>query len=544
VTKLQCFNRTKGKAKGILKPLVLLLILILPAVSLAANSASRSFRYRIATDPPTLDPAHSTDTTSGAVVLKIFDGLVQFDPLTLNVIPAVAESYKISEDGLTYSFTLRRDVTFHNGRGVQAEDVRYSFERTMRSETKSPRTWVLNPIRGAQAFSDGQAESIEGIRLPDQWTVELNLEKPFAPFLAQLCMEAASIVPREECERWGDEFKSHPVGCGPFRFVSWQHDIHVILEKNPSYYDGSSYLERIEFRILPSVATAFEEYKAGGLDFLDQLPPGQLKRIQSQFPQDVHVWPYLSIYYIGFNHQVPPFKDNVLLRKAVNYAVDKEKICKAVKEDVSYPARGVLPPGIPGFNPNLEGYPYDLKKAKTLMAEAGYPGGKGLPEITLWHNRDQRHRLIGECIQYYLGEIGIRLKLKNVEWAAYLEACEEGRPVLYRMGWVADYPDADNFLYILLHSSQAGSAGNYARYSNPAFDRLVAEAQTLSDPEKRIQLYQQAEEIIVNDAAWLFVYYDREVALIKPDWDGILLSPQGDFTIPLHTIRAGKASTQ
>ncbi|MBN1356817.1 ABC transporter substrate-binding protein [bacterium] len=500
-------------------------------------SGQDTFRFRLATDPPTLDPAQSTDTTSGAVVLKVFDGLVEFDPLTLEVVPAVAESFHVSEDGRIYTFHLRKGVSFHNGRPVVAEDIKYSLERTLDPQTKSPRTWVLNPIEGAREFTSGQADHVAGIRVVGESTVQLILTEPYAPFLAQLCMEAASLLPREECERWGDEFKSHPVGCGPFEFVEWQHDIRVVVKANPNYYGGVPRLKRVEFKVIPNEATAFEEYKAGGLDFLDQVPPGQLLRVRQQYPEDLHIWPYLSIYYIGFNHLEPPFRDNVLLRRAVNYAVDKEKICLAVKEGISFPARGILPPGIPGYNPGLEGYPYNPRKAGELLAEAGYPGGSGLPEITLWHNRDDRHRLIGECIQYYLGQIGIRIRLKNVEWAAYLEACEEGRPLLYRMGWVADYPDADNFLYILLHSSQAGSPGNYARYSNPEFDELVVRAQASTDPETRVALYRKAESIAVEDAAWLYVYYDREVALIKPFWENIILSPQGDFTIPLHVIR-------
>ncbi len=494
------------------------------------------FNYRLASDPPTLDPALSTDTTSGAVVLKIFDGLVQFDPETLDVIPAVAERYDILDGGKTYVFYLRRDVRFHNGRYVTASDVQFSFERTLNPKTKSPRTWVLTPIQGSGDYIQGKTDHLRGIEIIDDWTLKLSLDHPFAPFLAQLCMEAASIVPREECEKWGADFKSHPVGCGPFEFVKWAHDVNIILKKNPFYYAGAPFIDKVTFHVIPSVSTAFEEYKSGGLDMLDQIPQGQIMRLRKLLPDDLKIWPFLSIYYIGFNLSKPPFKDNKYLRQAINCAIDKEKICRAIKEGVGSPAKGILPPGIPGYDPNLAGYPYSPEKARELLKKSGYPNGEGLPEITLWHNRDPRHRLIGECVQYYLKQIGIRLKLKNVEWAAYLEACEEGIPLMYRMGWVADYPDADNFLYILLHSSQAGAPGNYSRYSNRKFDELVAKAQIISDPKERIRLYQAAEKIAVNDAVWLFVYYDQETALIKPCWNNVVLSPQGDFTIPLRLL--------
>jgi len=494
------------------------------------------FKYRLATDPPTLDPALSTDTTSGAVILKIHDGLVQFDPETLEVIPAVAQSWVISENGLEYTFTLRKNAVFHNGRPVEAPDVKASFERVLHPETKSGRTFVLDPIRGATSYMNRESDHVSGIEILDNHTVRLTLTEPFAPFLAQLCMEAASIIPMEEC-REDVTFSARSIGCGPFRFVSWKHDVEVVLEAFPDYYGGTPHIDRLTYRIIQSVPTAFEEYKAGGLDLLDQIPTGQIQAVRKKYPQDVKIWPYLSIYYIGMNLSRPPFQDNVLLRRALNYAVDREKICKAVKEGLAYPVAGVLPPGIPGYDPERQGYPYDPATARRLLAEAGYPGGEGLPELVLWHNRDPRHRLIGQCIQYYLGEIGVNIRLKNVEWAAYIEAVDEAEPDLFRMGWVADYPDADNFLYTLLHSNQFGSAGNYARFSHPEFDRLTAMAKRISDPAERIACYREAETIAIREAPWIFIYYERELAMIKPRWTGIVLTPQGDFAIPMERVQ-------
>lgn len=499
------------------------------------------FKYRLATDPPTLDPALSTDTTSGAVVLKIHDGLVQFDPETLQVVPAVAASWTVSENGLEYTFNLRKDVFFHNGRQVTALDVKRSFERVLDPATKSGRTFVLDPIKGAQAFMNRESDSVQGIEVLADDIVKLTLNEPFAPFLAQLCMEAASIIPVEEC-RDDVTFSARSVGCGPFRFVSWKHDVEIVLESFPEYYGGKPFIDRLRYRIIQSVPTAFEEYKAGGLDMLDQIPTGQIQAVRKRYPADVKIWPYLSIYYIGMNLTRPPFQDNVKLRQAMNYAIDRDKICKAVKEGLAYPVAGVLPPGIPGYDPDRRGYPYDPQKARRLMAEAGYPEGQGLPELVLWHNRDPRHRLIGQCIQYYLGKIGVRIRLKNVEWAAYIEAVDEAEPDMFRMGWVADYPDADNFLYTLLNSNQFGSAGNYARFRHPEFDALTARAKRISDPEERINCYRRAETIAIREAPWIFIYYERELAMIKPAWTGIVLTPQGDFAIPMETVRIKEGS--
>ncbi|MBN1297398.1 ABC transporter substrate-binding protein [bacterium] len=508
----------------------------LPVLSTSINQPV-IFRYRLATDPPTLDPALSTDTTSGTVILKIHDGLVQFDPETLEVIPAVARSWDVSPDGLRYTFYLRDDVRFHNGRRVTAHDVKTSFERVLNPATRSGRTFVLEPLLGSEAFMNRQVDHIEGITVLDDMTVSLVLKEPFSPFLAQLCMEAASIIPIEECGSGETTFSSRSVGCGPFVFRSWKHDVEVILEKNPDYYGNKPSIDRIEFRIIQSVPTAFEEYKADGLDMLDQIPTGQIQALRKTFADEIRIWPYLSIYYIGLNLDRLPFKDNVKLRQAMNHAVDREKMCRAIKEGLAYPIAGVLPPGIPGHDPDLTGYTYDPERATQLLAEAGYPGGEGLPVLTLWHNRDPRHGLIGQCIQYYLGRIGVRIRLKNVEWAAYIEAVDEAEPDLFRMGWVADYPDADNFLFTLLHSSQFGSAGNYARFSHPEFDRLTSEAKRITDRDVRLALYREAERIAIEQAPWIFIYYERELAMIKPRWDNIILTPQGDFAIPLERVR-------
>lgn len=517
---------------------ILLIVLLITLCSVSASNTGNAiiFNYRLATDPPTLDPALSTDTTSGAVILKIHDGLVQFDPETLEVIPAVASHWTVSPNGLTYTFTLRDDVVFHNGRKVIADDVLQSFKRVLTPATKSGRTFVLDPIKGARAYLRQETRKIDGIEVIDSHTVRLTLEKPFAPFLAQLCMEAASIIPIEETTDPDESFSAHPVGCGPFRFVEWKHDVHVTLAKNPDYYAGTPVIDTVQFKIIQSVPTAFEEYKSGGLDLLDQIPTGQIQTVRQKFPQETHLWPYLSIYYIGFNHSRPPFKDNVPLRQAFNYAIDRQKICAAVKEGLAYPVAGVLPPGIPGYKADRIGYPYDLEKARSLMEAAGYPEGRGLPELTIWYNRDPRHRLIVQCVQHYLKEIGVTVKLKNVEWGAYIEAVDEAEPDMFRMGWVADYPDADNFLFTLLHSSQFGSAGNYSRFSHPEFDRLTESAKTMTDPLERLANYRQAETIAVQQAPWMFIYYEREIAMIKSKWTNVILTPQGDFAIPLESI--------
>ena len=493
-----------------------------------------TLRYGTFADPATLDPAHSTDTGSGIVVLKVFDGLVQFEPETMEIAPDIAESYDVSADGTTYTFRLRKGVLFHNGREVTAEDFRYSLERILDPKTRSERRWVLAEIDGAEEFSKDEADSVRGIEVLDKYVLRIRLRRPLGPFLAQLCMEAASAVPREEVERWGENFTSHPVGCGPYKFVSWKHDVDLVLEAFDRYYGGSPKIPRIRIRILPDLNVMLEEYLAGGLDFVDELPPGRVKGLREQRPDELKIWPILATYYCGFNHQKPPFKGNLKLRQAFNYAIDRQGICEGIREGIPIPASGILPPGIPGHNPDLKVYDYAPEKAKRLLAEAGYPNGEGLPEIALWYNTQIGHKRICEYIQHCLRQIGVQIKLKNLDTAAYWLAMYDGEPAFFRNGWIADIPDPDNFLYTLLHSSQFGAAGNTSRYSNPKLDELVERARLLTDWSEREPLYREAERIAVEDAVWLSIYYYRDQALVKPYVKGIRYSVQGDFAIPWH----------
>ena len=326
------------------------------------------------------------------------------------------------------------------------------------------------------------------------------------------------------------------MGSGPYKFVSWKHDVDVVLEAFDRYYGGLPKISRIQFRILPDLSVMLEEYLAGGLDFVDELPPGRVRDLREQYPDELKVWPILATYYFGFNHQKYPFKGNRKLRQAFNYAIDREGICEGIREGVPVPASGILPPGIPGHNPDLKLYEYDPEKAKRLLAEAGYPDGEGLSIITLWYNTHLGHQRICEYVQHSLRQIGVRVKLKNIDTAAYWQATYAGEPAFFRMGWVADIPDPDNFLYTLLDSKQFGSAGNTSWYSNPKLDELVERARLLTDWAQREPLYREAERIAVEETAWLFIYYYRDQAMVKPYVKGVRYSRQGDFAIPFHEV--------
>lgn len=498
-----------------------------------ADDGPRVFRYRLASDPPSLDPIHTTDTSSATVVFRMFEGFIEQDPETLEIVPAIAESWDVSNDGLTYTFHLKQGVLFHNGREATAADFRYSFERCLTPENTSERSWVLAPIAGAEDMLAGKAETLSGMETPDDYTVVLHLTEPFAPFLAYLSMEAARIVAHEGVTE--DGFT--PIGTGPYRFVSWDHDIRVSLEAWDGYHGEPAGIKHVDYEVIPDMGVAFQKFTVGELDLVNELPPGQLKLIKERYPDAVKVWPFMRNEYIGFNHTRPPFKDNLKLRQAFCYAVDRRGIAEDIMEGAATPATSILPPGIPGKDESITGYQYDPEKAKSLLAEAGYPNGEGLPELVLWYNTNELHQQVAQYVQSTLRDIGVTVTLKSLDWPAYLKACESHEPDLYRLGWVADIPDADNFLYILLHSSQKGAPGNYSGYSNPEFDRLVSEARRINDPVKRLNLYRQADRLATEDACWIMLDYPSQRLLFNPEYEGLVLPLQGDFRIPVERLK-------
>ncbi|MFH1071257.1 MAG: ABC transporter substrate-binding protein [Candidatus Glassbacteria bacterium] len=514
--------------------------------SSTAQGGPVTFRFRIPGDPPSLDPIHSADLVSQTVVNCLFDPLVRLDPRTGEPAGAIARRWEAGEDGLTYRFFLRGDAVFHNGRRVTARDVVYSYQRLLDPANASPRPWILAPVAGAGEFARGEADRVRGLWAESDSVVVVRLAEPFAPLLVQLTMTAASIVPREEVERLGkNDFGQLPVGSGPFRFVSWQHDNLVTLERcsGAPAAAGGGEVERLEFQIVPNISVAYEKYRAGELDLLDQLPPGHVGLVQKRTPQELHVWPGLSVRYIGFNLEREPFRSNVLLRRAFNYAVSKQAITEVLGEGVDVVSVGAVPPGLPGSDPDLPGYPYDPEKARSLLARAGFPGGRGLAEITLLYNNDPVDRRVCEFVQACLSEIGVRVRLKSLEWAAFLAAIRAGEADLFRGSWIADFPDAHNFLYTLFHSSNWGDPGNYTRYANPQVDDLLRQALTTVEVSRRAEIYRQVEKIVWEDAPWIFLYHPGQVALLKPRWRGAVFPALGIWALPIEKIyTAGEAS--
>ncbi len=507
-------------------------------------------RWHILNDPPKLDPAFATDTTSDRVLNLIYECLVENDPDGKKIIPRLATHWKANKDGTVWTFYLRKGVKFHKtteggkptangGREVTAEDVKYTLERLVK--VKSPRAYFLDMIKGYKDFFNGKAKEWKGIRVLGKYTIQFELDYPFSPFLAVLAYHAFGVVPKEDAEKWGKDFNFHPVGTGPFVFKEWKHDQKVVLTRNPNYWevdkygDKLPYLDGVEFVVIPDQTTAYMEFKKGNIDVLPDVADEFYPEVKKTYGKEglFQSRPWLGTYYYGFNNQKPPFKNNKALRQAINYAINREAISELVAYGRLVPAKGVLPPGMPGYNPNLKGYKYDPKKAKELLKKAGYPNGL---TITLQYNTSERHKRIAEAVQAQLKEIGINLKLKNLDWGAHLDACERGETEMFRMGWVVDYVDPDNFLYVLLCSDNWGAKGNYSFYKNPKVDKLLRQARRETDWNKRMKLYQKAEQIIVDDAPWVFLFHYTVDITYNKRVKNIYLPAMGDYMTELKYV--------
>jgi oligopeptide transport system substrate-binding protein len=520
------------------------LLLLMPGCTATVPpkpAVEQVLRMRMRENPPDTDPAQSADTLSDRINLAIHDGLVDFDPRSVEVVPAVAESWDISRDGLQITFHLRPGVRFHNGRVMTSADVIYSFTRILDPKVNSKRREILADVKGAGAFSSGKSPKVEGLEAPDPGTLRITLERPLAYFLQLLATPSAAIIPREVYEDPQKGYLSHPVGCGPFKLSRWERSQFMELEAFGDYYRGRPKLDRIQVRFIENPASAMEEYRNGGLEYMDEMV-GSETAIAREMPDDYRKAPTLATFYFGFNLARPPFKGNVNLRKAFNYAVDRQALCDQLFEGTLSPSRGILTPGTPGYNPELKGYSYDPARARESLAKAGYPDGKGLPTLDLWVNNNQKLLEAAQKVQADLKAVGIPVRIKASDFATFLQALQgtpetPGEALFYRYGWNADYPDPDAFLYWLLHSRNAGPAGNIGRYSNPKVDALLDQARSLVRMEERIPLYREAERIAVEeDAAWLFLADYTQRVLIKPYVKGVVFPPLGSFRIPLDRL--------
>ncbi|MBI4684701.1 MAG: ABC transporter substrate-binding protein [Nitrospirae bacterium] len=487
-----------------------ILLLFLLACS-SHNRLSEYIYYRLNTNPTTLDPALIVDVTGGLLSAKLFNGLVRLDK-DLSVIPDIASKWEISKNGLVYRFELKKNIRFSNNTEVKAKDFKYSFERILDPTTRSPNTWVFDKIKGAREFMDGKAGDVLGIRVISDYVLEITLEQPFSPFLNLLTMTAAYVVPEDAVKKWGVDFSSHPVGTGPFILRHWLPNRELQLDARTDYFDEQPKTKGIIYKIILEDLTTITEFELGNLDVIT-IPSSAFAR----FKKDEKWKDYISsihginIYYLGLNCSKKPF-DNPTLRKAVSYAIDREKILKTIYEGRGRLASGPVPDILRKWKaPEL--YEYNPAKAKDMIKTAGYPNGL---EVNFYITADNEVVDIAEVIQSYLKEVGIKANIKQLEWSAYKDAINKGETDMFWLSWWADYSDPENFLFPLFHSSNLGPAGNRARYKNPEADAFIENGQHARTLKERDAFYEKAERIIVDDAPWVFFWHKTDYTLRQP----------------------------
>ena len=459
-------------------------------------------------DPRSLDPAVSTDVPTGRAVGYLFDGLTRFTP-DAKVEPALAERWDVSADGTTYTFHLRPGVTFQDGAPVSARTVVASWQRARAPETKSGAASFLFPIKGAKDFNGGTAKSISGLLAPNDSTVVVTLAEPLAIFTKMLAMPVASMVPENVPANFGE----HPIGTGPWKLVEWKHDDYLLFAKNPSYWGGAPKSDTLRARVIAEPSTAVAEFESGNVDIL-QIPATEANdwvEDESKKPLLMST-PALELVYVGINTTRGPLAD-ARVRQAINHAVDVPRIIERLIGGRGTPAAGVVPPALAGYDSARKPYAYDTTKARALLREAGFPNGI---DVQLWVGMVPIYLHVAETMQAYLNAVGIRTKIVQRESAAARAAARKGETDMILKDWYADYPDAEDFLYPLLHSANKGAGGNVSFYSNPTFDSLVTASRRELDETKRIALYRQADSLAFNDAPMVFLYFYDELYAVQP----------------------------
>ncbi|MCE5258821.1 MAG: peptide ABC transporter substrate-binding protein [Chloroflexi bacterium] len=463
--------------------------------------------------PPTLDPAMVQDSTSAEYVVHLYSGLVTLNN-KLEIVPDLAERWELSADGKTYTFTLNSAAVFQDGRQVTSADVVYSLERACSPELASPvAVSYLGDIVGVAEFAAGQAEHISGLTAPDAHTVVITIDAPKAYFLAKLTYPSALVVDREQVEQGQDNWQLQPNGSGPFILEAIDTD-HIVLARNERYYGRKPALAKVEF--LMGGGDPMTMYENDQLDIVG-VSADEIERVldpANPLNAELYSSPELSVQYLAMDTTKPPFDDRAV-RQALAMAIDRDKIAELVLLETASAAKGILPPGMPGFDPALEGLPYDPQRARELLAESRYGAPGALPEIVLAISGTSGY-IDGEtrAILYMLEtNLGITVTVEQVAWEDFLNDMNQQVYQIYNSGWIADYPDPQNFLDLLFHS---GSSQNHMGYANPQVDALLEQARIAASSEERYALYQQAEKIIVEDAVWIPLTHGIDYSLAKP----------------------------
>ncbi len=515
------------------KPALFVWILFLFACNNHQHPGKKIFHYNEASGIASLDPAFAKSQAVMWGIHQLYNTLVEVDS-NMQIAPSVARSWTISPDNKTLTFTLRNDVYFTDdpcftggkGRRLLASDIVFSLGRIIDKAVASPGAWIFN----------GRVDSTEAFTAVDDTTFRLRLQQPFQPILGLLSMQYCSIVPHEAVEKYGADFRRHPVGSGPFSLVAWEEGQAMVLARNNAYFEKDAagrklpYIDGIKISFFDSKATEFLEFQQKKLDFINDIETsfkdeiltkkGTLKK-EWEGQILLHKHPYLNIEYIGIlvDEQNPLVKNSPLrlqkIRQAINYGFDRRKMMLYLRNSIGTPAEsGFVPMGLPSFDTALvKGYHYNPAKTKQLLSEAGFPEGKGLPRLTLM--TVPTYADLGSYIANELRLSGINIQVEAMQKSLLMEQAGKSIAPLFRGSWIADYPDAENYLSVFYSKNPAPP--NYTRYKNPAFDALYDKAMLTINDTLRYKLYQQMDQLVMNDAPVIPLWYDMAIHLVQPN---------------------------
>jgi ABC-type transport system substrate-binding protein len=490
------------------------------------------FRYNESSNITSLDPAFSKVQSNIWACNHIFNGLLQLDE-KLNIQPDIAKSWTISPDAKTYTFTLRKDIYFQkhilfgkdSTRTVNASDFEYSLNRLLDEKVASPGGWVLQNVASFKAENDS--------------VFQIKLIKPFPAFLGLMTMKYASVVPKEVVSHYGSDFRSHPIGTGPFQMKLWEENVKLVLRKNPLFYEKDEkgnalpYLEAVAITFLPDKQSGFLQFIQGKLDFTSGLDPSykddiltQKGELQPKYKNEVNLitGPYLNTEYLGFRMD----GDNkavldLRIRKAMNYGFDRQKMITYLRNNMGTPAvNGIIPTGLPSFN-NAKGYTYDSEKAKELVSEYKKATGDKNPVIQLSTNASYVD--IGEFLQREWQKIGLDVQVDISPPSTLRQAISTGKVSFFRASWIADYPDAENYLSLFYSKNFSPDGPNYTHFKNEEFDRLYEQAFKETNDQKRFVLYQKMDKIIIDEAPIIPLFYDKVARFTRKDVSGLGINP-------------------
>ncbi|MDB5119457.1 MAG: ABC-type dipeptide transport system, periplasmic component [Sphingobacteriales bacterium] len=528
---------------------------VLTTIFFACNNSSKKsdkkvFNLNLDQGLTTLDPAFARNQYALWMINQLFNGLVQVDE-SLQIQPGIAKRWEISQGGKIYTFHLRNDVYFHDdplfkngkGRKVVASDFVYSFNRILDPKVASSGAWIFND----------KVNTHHGFTAPNDSTFIVSLKRPFTPFLSMITAQYCSVIPHEISEHYGKDFRSHPIGTGPFKFKYWKEGEILVLLKNEKYWEFENghrlpYLDAVKATFIPDKQTAFMDFIKKNLDFFNSIDGSyrddiltKSGKITSKYRNKFKLitGPYLNTEYLGIlvDSNMAIVKSSPLkykkVRQAINYAIDRKKMVKYLRNGIGTPGHaGFIPKGMPGFDmTEVKGYEYNPAKARQLLAEAGFPNGKNLPEITL-----QTITSYKDLIEFVQGELniaGIKCQVETNQGSSLRELIAKNGVNFFRGSWIADYPDAENYLSVFYSKNYVPVGPNYTSFNNKEFDKLYEAVFFETDNEKRFKMYRKMDQLVLEEAPMVILFYDQLINLYQNNITGISTNAQNLLTLKM-----------